>query len=116
MVNVSALDRSLSQNLRQSDVDHLSARRTQTRTCKFYRQKGHGQFKCPCALQYGTSSLAKLDLDAKQILATNLSQRYRFKTLIRFEFDDREVMKSMPCSKISTLIIHKRYLIDNNLV
>jgi len=106
----------ISQNSRQSDVEHLSGRRTKTRTCELCRQKGHGQFKCPSALQYGASTLAKNDLDVRQILATNMSQRFGFKTLIRMEDDDRQVMKSMPCIKIPALIIHKRYLIDNNLV
>ena len=116
VVTISAQTEPMSQNSRQSDSYHLSARGTRPRTCKLCHQKGHGKFKCPSALQYGASPLAKLELDARKIIATNLSQRDRFKTLIRVEFDDREVTKSVPYNHIPDLIIHKSYLIDIILV
>ena len=71
------------QNSRQSDVDHLLGSRMKTRTCELCRQKSQEYFNCPSALQYGASPLAIFDLDARQILATNMSQGYGLKILIR---------------------------------
>ena len=116
MVSLSRETEPMSQKFRQRDVDHLSRRRTKNRTCELCRQKGHDQFKCPSALKYGANPLAEFGLDARQILVTSMSQKYGFKTLIRVQFDDRKMTKSMPCIKIPALIIHKRYLTKNNLI
>ena len=39
-----------------------------------------------------------------------------FKTFTREEFDERQVMKNFPTIRLPALNIHKKYLIQDNLV
>ena len=65
---------------------------------------------------YGAMPLARMDMKVRQTLAMNILDVNYFKTFTREEFDERQVMKNFPTIRLPALIIHKKYLIEDNLV
>ena len=105
---------SLSQSMK--DISCLPAPRKRTRRCVMCNGKGHGKNKCPKLIMYGAMPLARMDMKVRQTLAMNILDVNYFKTFIREEFDERQVMKNFPTIRLPALIIHKKYLIEDNLV
>ena len=105
---------SLSQSM--SDVSSFTAPRKRSRACVLCSGKGHGKNKCPKLILYGAMPLARNDVNVRKILAMNIMDMNHFKTFTRDAFDEREVMKNFPNIRLPALIIHKKYLIDDNLV
>jgi len=113
---------SLSQNTvesigsNHSDLNHLRAPRVRTRRCVLCSGKGHGQYKCVKLLAYGCLPLEKGNETIRQQLSQDLSQNETFLTMKRTSDDNRTILKSLPRGNMAALILHRRLLINENLV
>ena len=107
---------SLSQSSISSDICRLPAKRSRSQACVICSGRGHGKNQCPKLTLYGPMPLQDGDMEIRQKLGNNMMDVEHFKTLTRDEFDDREVMDFFPKFCLPTLIIHKRYLIQANVV
>ena len=65
---------------------------------------------------HGFLPLPDGDLEIRQTLATNLLDPEYYPTHTYGEFDGREIMKSFPKFRLPGLIIHKRFVINENIV
>ena len=106
----------LSLALSMKDSSCLPAPRSRSRACVMCSGKGHGKNKCPKLILYGAMPLPDGVLNVRQTLSNNLMDVDHFKTFTRDDFDNREIMKSFPKFRLPALIIHKRYIIQENLV
>ena len=75
-----------------------------------------GQFKCNLLRLYGADPLKYKDQQQRVDLAAKITDVNGFVTLMRDEDDERTVMKSFPKARLPAVILHKKYLINNNLV
>ena len=113
---------SLSQNTvesigsNHSDLNHLRTPRVRTRRCVLCSGKGHGQYKCVKLLAYGCLPLEKGNETIRQQLSQDLSQNETFLTMKRTSDDNRTILKSLPRGNMAALILHRRLLINENLV
>ena len=105
---------SISQSM--SDISSLPAPRKRSRACVLCYGKGNGKNKCPKLIVYGAMPLARNDVNVRKDLAMNIMDINHFKTFTRDEFDERQVMKNFPNIRLPALIIHKKILIEENLV
>ena len=106
----------LSSTLSKKESNYLPAKRQRTRACTLCYQRGHGIYKCPKLLNYGSYPLRSGELEVRQSLASNLLDPEYFKSFTRDDDDQREIMKSFPKYRLPGLIIHKRFLISENVV
>ena len=56
------------------------------------------------------------DMYVRQTLANHIMDADHFKTFTRDEFDDKEVINSFPRFRQPALVIHKKYLVQENVV
>ena len=106
----------LSSTLSKKESNYLPAKRQRTRACTLCFQRGHGIYKCPSLLNYGSYPLRSGDLEVRQSLASNMLDPEYFKSFTRDDDDQREIMKSFPKFRLPGVIIHKRFLISENVV
>ena len=114
--NISTQSGPSTKTMPNKDSNVLPAPRVRTRGCFLCGQKGHGQFKCPRMMNYGTFPLPEGDRDIRLCLANNILDVHYYNTYVRDINDHRPVMKSFPKSRIPGLIIHKRFLINKDLI
>ena len=67
-------------------------------------------------MDYGSYPLRAGELEIKQSLASNMLDLEYFKSFTRDDDDQREIMKSFPKYRLPGLIIHKRFLISENVI
>ena len=84
-----------------------------TRDCHLCYGKGHGENECPCLNRFG-KPLASKDSRSRQDLAMHLIDPTFYPNHYRTEGDKRIVFDNMP-KIIPALVIHKRYIIDQNI-
>ena len=84
-----------------------------TRDCQLCRGSGHGKNECPCLNRFG-KPLASKDSRSRQDLAMHLIDPTFYPNHYRTEGDKRIVFDNMP-KIIPALVIHKRYIIDQNI-
>ena len=106
----------LSSSLCNKECNYLPAKRQRTRACTLCYQKGHGIYKCPKLLHYGSFPLRQGDLEVRQTLASNMLDPDYFKSFKRDEDDQRVIMTSFPKFRLPGLIIHKRFIINENVI
>ena len=73
-------------------------------------------FKCTSMLNYGSYPLPDSYLEIRLTLANNLVNVHYYPTHFRDEYDQREIMKTFPKSRIPGLIIHKRFIINKDVI
>lgn len=103
-------------NLVNTDSQFLSPPATRCWSYKFCGGRGHGQFKYPTMVVYGTTSFLRDIVEIRQQFQSDVCQMNAFSTSIRCDNDDRVIMKSFPKIKTPGLVIHRRLLIENSLV
>ena len=100
----------------KDDTSCLPAKKIRSRSCYLCGGKGHGQFNCSHLISYGAKPLNYKDLEQRQELAMNIVDYTAYKTFTRDENDERIIMKNFPKKRLPAVILHKRYLIQDNLV
>ena len=106
----------LSSSLRNKESNYLPAKRQRTRACTLCFQKEHGIYKCPKLLHYGSYPLRQGELEVRQTLASNMLDPDYFQSMKRDDDDQRVIMTSFPKYRLPGLIIHKRFIIKENVI
>ena len=107
----------LSQSVSKDDSACLPAKRKRTRVCVLCHRKGcGGQFKCNLLREYGSEPLKGKDKEARLDLATKILDVNAGIVLKRDEQARRPIMKNFPKRKLPAVILHKKFITQNNVV
>ena len=75
-----------------------------------------GQFVCQKLILYSGLPLKGKNKFVRQQLSSNLIKKSSFQTFFWNEGDERSIMKSFPRGTLLAVILHKRYMIDKNMI
>ena len=107
----------LSQSMASNDSNCLAPPKVKERKCVLCVTQGcGGQFVCQKLRLYGGLPLKRLNKFVRQQLQSNLAKKSSFQSLFRNEGDERSIMNSFPRGTLPAVILHRRYMIDKNMI